>query len=673
MNNFVLKASLVFFAIFVIFCNAVQSQQSDEYDINDLFEKDIEELLNIKISVASTQPEELLHTMSSVSVISRNQIEKYNYASISEAVQTVAGFAVLRTYFMNNLATSRGILQDIYANKVLLIINNVPTWHAITGEGCLNRIHINDVERIEVLKGPASVLYGTNAYAGALNIILKDQNEKSTSVYGGVGSYSGYKFGGNGIYKPNKNFSIFATGHFQDQDGNTFDFTDELGETGQIQDYVRSANITLVADLKNRHSILINLYDIDRVNMGIIPRFTKGENNSFKLEGHLLNYKYSRLIYLANRDIDIKYSCTYDWNRRDFSRNLDDSIRADAFGYRVDNELKLNMPLKSKVEFEFGLNHNYRESEAYRIYIAETDSTTSHNNLKSRSVNEYSLFSQIRYERNPFNILLGTRITENELFGNDVSSRGSLVYSINYKNSLKFIIGQSFRSPSIFELYFTTSAQTIFGNLDLQPEKSISFEAVYMASTRAFSFQANAYLAKFKNKIYRIKKDLTLNDGTFLENVNMYENGNSFFGYGIETELNSQISDIGNAFLNFNYRTGNQGDQAEGSDYYNFKYTPSFLITTGVDKNIGQLTVSSLLNYRSKTPGPEENIDVTYTVDFNMRYAYRMKSHTVYAYFSIKNAFDTDVTIPEYVRRKGSNEIPLGNGRRFDFTIQVKF
>ena len=149
-----------------------QTVKSDSTEIEIAFVS-LQELLEMGIDIASFKEQTIFNTPSTVSVIDKETIKRFNFNTISEALNTVAGFSVMRTYLKRNLPTSRGILQDHYANKVLVMINNIPTWHAGTGEGSIDRVDIADVERIEVLKGPASVLYGTNAYSGAINIVLK--------------------------------------------------------------------------------------------------------------------------------------------------------------------------------------------------------------------------------------------------------------------------------------------------------------------------------------------------------------------------------------------------------------------------------------------------------------------------------------------------------------------
>ncbi len=167
-------ATLIF--IFVLTVN-INAQNKDTTKTNDLYDLSLEQLLNINIQVVSTQGEKIFNSPSTVTVINSDEIIKYNFLTVEEALQTIAGIKTYRTYLKRNLPTARGVLQDNYANKVLILIDGTPIWNAVTGEGNIDRINIKDVERIEILKGPASVLYGTNAYSGAINIVLKKEDK----------------------------------------------------------------------------------------------------------------------------------------------------------------------------------------------------------------------------------------------------------------------------------------------------------------------------------------------------------------------------------------------------------------------------------------------------------------------------------------------------------------
>ena len=196
----------------------------------------LERFLGLQLNIASTKAETSLQSTSTVTVIDRKMLAEYNFASVSSAVQTLAGMQVYRTYVKQRLPTARGVLQDHYANKVLIMLNNVPSWHAVTGESNLDRVSIHDVERIEVLRGPASVIYGTQAYTGAINIVLKKSAENSSQgkIHANIGDANGI---GTNYYYAKDDLSVFAAINKERGPRYNYAFTDEKGINGQINDY----------------------------------------------------------------------------------------------------------------------------------------------------------------------------------------------------------------------------------------------------------------------------------------------------------------------------------------------------------------------------------------------------------------------------------------------------
>lgn len=189
-------------------------------------ELSLKDLLNIPVQVGSTKATTVFTSPSTVSVIDQDMIRNYGFQSIAEALNTVAGFSVLRTASRQEIPTSRGILQDHFPNKVLFMINDVPTWNPVTSEmGPLDRVSINDVERIEVLKRPASVLYGTNAYTGAINIVLKSHKSGAPTQGMATGRVA-EKYGlGSGVSLSggSEAFSFFVAGNsFSERGDNRF-------------------------------------------------------------------------------------------------------------------------------------------------------------------------------------------------------------------------------------------------------------------------------------------------------------------------------------------------------------------------------------------------------------------------------------------------------------------
>ncbi len=177
----------------------------------------------------------------------------------------------------------------------------------------------------------------------------------------------------------------------------------------------------------------------------------------------------------------------------------------------------------------------------------------------------------------------------------------------------------------MLEIY--TNSPRLIGNIDLNPEKSNSFEVAYMNMFGNIFFQLIAYTAVYENKIGRIKNS---------EGILTYENGSKFSANGIEVEFKYENPDLINGLLNYNYIIGDENDDT-GDGHYNFKYIPQHNLTLGVAKNMGPLTVSTLFNYRSETEGGTEKLDSQNSMDFNVRYSHQLSSIHIQHALSVKN------------------------------------
>lgn len=625
---------------------------------DDLFEMSLEDLLDIRIEVASSRGNVIFDTPSTVSVIDRETIEKYSFKSITEALLTVSGFSVKRTYLKRNLPTSRGILQDHYANKVLVMINNIPTWHAGTGEANIDRVDINDVERIEILKGPASVLFGTNAYSGAVNIILRNVEDDCSCMVAETGAGHYIKGGARSGFSQG-DLSVSISAHACDETGRHAAWTDETGEHGHMYEYIDGSTFNINGGFRN-HLVLLNAYSSHESYLGVSQKYSTGASNDHFMHGFLANYSYRRRI---TDDIDISGGATCDWNRRNLSRTSDDNTRADITGYRLSGFTRSDIQLTGHLNLELGADCDYRKSLEYSNYDVSADTLVADNNMKDKDVYEFSGFCQAMYSRNPIRVSLGSRVTVNELFGTNISSRGTLVLALDENNSLKLIFGQSYRAPSLFELYFETPTQTVFGYEKLEPEKSDSYEIAYLVSINRFFIQALCYYANYYSKIFRFD-DPELG-------AKRYRNGDAFRAGGLELEMKYRNPEFFNIFVNYSYLRGDNGDEFENNDHYNFKYIPQHSVSTGISKCCKRCFVSLISNYNGETEGVFEKIKAQYTLDFNFGFTHGISAGSIRHTLSVKNVFDGDVLIPEYVRRE-LNEIPFGYGRTIVYSMHMR-
>ena len=666
MRHKVEAAKVITFALFLLSFSSF-TQEVNEFDFSEL---SLEDLLNIDITISATQPEAILDSVSTVSVITAEQIRQFGFTNIAEAASSVAGFDVLRTYLKQSLPTARGVLQDHYANKVLVMINGVPTWHAITGEGNLERVNIHQVSRIEILKGPASVLYGTNAYSGAINIVLHGAESISNSVNIGVGSDGQHLVGAHYVSKQGLKGNYWSvSGYDQNESKLDFEFTDELANSGYVSDFIDSQNISFQGKLEN-NQWLVNVHKNVEGYLGVAPKFTSGAGNPQQLEGILAGYQYQHQL---SESANLLLKTKYDWNRRVISRNADNDIKSNILGQHWTAEVIYNGALTDKYGIEVGASYDARKSKQYSNFFSGTGEILSHNNMQDRDVSSHAIFTQLNYHKNNLKWLLGLRRVDNELFGQNTSARGTIVYQPSSATSYKLIMGQSYRTPSLFELYFRTDSFTVFGNPALKPEKSSSIELAYLKALDHFFWQANLYYASYDNKIYRVKGEVSLPDGTLVSDTNIYENGEPFNALGAELELRYSNVTHFDAFFNLSVIDGNDGDKQSDTDHYNFKYVPELTLAAGVSKRLGDWLISSVVDYRSSSQGPQRKVDSNLVVDISIAYQTSIVDYSVYQQLKLSNLFDKQTEIAEYVRLRGPNQIPIEVGRAISYQFAIKF
>lgn len=653
------------------------------------------DIADVKLDVSSTRATNIFETPSTVTFIDRRTIQKYNFQTISEALKTVAGFDMLKTSGMLNIPTSRWIVQDHYANKVLIMINGVPTWSSVTGETAINRISIYDVERIEVLKGPGSVLYGTNAYAGAVNIVLKKSQylgHNRVQTNAGVGIKGDFRAGANLIYS-GQDIKLFVSGQSRNHHGDLRPIQDYKTDslTRHYRDFREDNTFVINASYKN-HSFLYNGFQNTWGTMITNNhRNAQGIDEGQRTEGHLLKYGYQREL---NDKWLLKGGASFDYHDRRFPRSGDEAeLISYVTGRRISAYAKGVFTYKN-FDVEIGGDYDYRKSDRYDNYYVSKDSVAYGNNLTGRSAYEYSTFAQAGYKFWKLNLLLGTRFSKHELFGSNFSYRGTLVGQLSEKSSLKFIMGTSYRAPSLFENYMLTSTKGLTGNPNIRPERTRSMELAYLGSFGRLFVQALIYRANYLDEIQRSYNVAVDNfaDGsqnTAKNEVTTYINGQAFGASGIEVELKFKGKKI-DSFLNFNYieaSTGVDDFQFDASmipfshymvdesfeDGYDahIDFLPKVSATGGIMSDLYKgISLSLIGHYYSSMKGTYHEIPAQYIFDINLGFEHTWSRHHFRHNLSVKNLLDDITLFPDHVEHN-TNALPWDMRRSINYTLLV--
>ena len=150
----------------------------------DLFDLSLTDLLNLKVSIASKNDETIKNSPSSVTIFTRNDIDKMGITSWTELISQVPGFYSMVNPVEGNQShiVMRGHAQT-YANTLLILLNGHRVNDDYTGgiNFFIQFMDLADVERVEIIRGPGSSIYGSNAFSGVINILTKPQNKISSN------------------------------------------------------------------------------------------------------------------------------------------------------------------------------------------------------------------------------------------------------------------------------------------------------------------------------------------------------------------------------------------------------------------------------------------------------------------------------------------------------------
>ncbi|TRW95024.1 TonB-dependent receptor plug domain-containing protein [Candidatus Methylobacter oryzae] len=168
-------------------------------EVNDMSRMDLEQLMTVELETvtASKYNQKLSETASSVTVVGKDQIQQFGYRTLSDVLRTVPGFFITNNREYDN-AGIRGFDQSAdYNGRMLVMIDGIRMNEAIYDSGFTDNalpIDMDLVERVEIVRGPGSSLYGNNAFFAVVNVITKLGKDYQGGELGGSwSSFDSYK------------------------------------------------------------------------------------------------------------------------------------------------------------------------------------------------------------------------------------------------------------------------------------------------------------------------------------------------------------------------------------------------------------------------------------------------------------------------------------------------
>lgn len=455
--------------------NTIGDENSEKIEIEEI------------IVTATRSPAELSKVSAFGTVISRAQIEKSATNNLGELLES-ADFVQMRDYGPSSLSSVS--IRGASSSQVLVLVDGERVNNVQNGSTDLDKISLDGINRIEVIRGGQSALYGADAAGGIINIITEDFYENQINLKSEAGPF-GYLLWSASIKRKFKKLSGMISYSQSQSDGN-FQFEDKFGEikTRENADY-----------LKRNVSAKLKWHPRDSTNLVISGRHSYSDSGD---PGPIGQYSPDAFIKEITNSVEIKLneqikdnwkceSTLFGRNSRQHYFNPNGLIKIDD----THNVRSIGGRLQS--QFLFSEDMPFTAGISVR---QEKISSTTVGNRERLSIGFY-LQQEIKfkYNRQTVSIYPALRFDQYSDFDAGLSPKlGILIRLFDGLVGIKGNVGESYRVPTMNDLYWPEDAFAK-GNPELKPERSEDFDlGIELKSPKILDFaRLNYGIAYFRN------------------------------------------------------------------------------------------------------------------------------------------------------------------------------
>lgn len=436
-----------------------------------------------------------------VTQISSSQIETSGESSLLPVlVSKVPGLFVTERGFAG-YGVSGGSAGEVnirgvgQGNKVLFMIDGQPQWAGVFGHSLADTYVANGVERVEVVKGPSSLLYGSNAMGGSINIVTNVQKKDGLTgrARAMFGSYSTQKFALSSGYKKGK-FSATLSGQLDRSNGNRAGSEFWLANEFAQLKYAASKNWSIAGmlDITQTHANNPGTLQAPLENMWTdVSRGTGGvylKNSYKKFDGGIQGYINWGRNKVDDGNTPGQAPRDYLFNSTDYNMGI---TAYESFYLWNDNTLSAG------IDFQHWGGHIWNTNKE-DASVRSSEARHNVNEIAGYVMMQQGFFNEI------LNINGGVRLQHGSTYGNVWVPQAGIIIKPGHDSQIKASFSKGFRAPNIRELYLYLTA-----NPDLKPEYMLNYEMSYRQHFLGYNLMLGAALFYIdgKNMIQTVRVD----------------------------------------------------------------------------------------------------------------------------------------------------------------------
>ncbi len=440
----------------------------------------LEELLRVEVTSVSKKSEELFDAPAAAYVITSEDLRRSGATSIPEALRMVPGLQVAHIDANKWAISSRGF-NGWFANKLLVLIDGrsvyTPLYSGVYWD--VQDTLLEDIDRIEVIRGPGATLWGANAVNGVINIITKQAKETQGTLASaglgseekGFGSRYGGKIGDDACFRIYAKY--FNRDEFVDASGNDADDEWDMIRGGFRVDWTLSENdsLTFQGDIYNgdeNQTLTLSSF--------LSEPFVRTTKDDMQVAGGNVLTRWNRIFSDTS---DISFQFYYDRSRR--NEGVID-LTYDIFDF----DCRHRFAIGKRQEVVWGIGYRYVRDEVDGTFSASITPDSREDNLFSAFIQEeISLFPD------RLNLTIGSKFEHNGYTGFEIQPNIRLLWTPKDRHSIWAAVSRAVRTPSRAEHDMRTNLATgkngrgdislmaLLGNNDFDSEELIACELGY--------------------------------------------------------------------------------------------------------------------------------------------------------------------------------------------------
>jgi len=530
-------------------------------DISDVLAMDLHQLMQMDVVVTSVskRPQKLHETASAIFVVTQEDIRRTGAVNLMEALRIVPGLLVSKIN-QNVFAISvRGFNRGSGSDKLLVLIDGRSVYSPVSNglnkgvQWVVQDVVLEDVDRIEVIRGPGAALWGSNAVAGVINIITKSSAE-TQGVLAATGAGTEERAFGTLRYGGKVGEKLFyrVYGKYRDRDEG------ELADGSEGVDDKQMAQAGFRSDVQINPADHLTLqgdyYDMD-AGLDLKNRFISPSPvpTSGPFQG-IDNKKGGNLLSRWTRELDaessFKLQAYYDYVETDID------LPFHSVGHQADVEFQHNFLLGDRQNFSWGMDYRFVNYKFDKSEIVLGPGETSSHLFGAFVHDEIALIPK------RWNLILGVKLEDNEFSGFEYQPNVRTVWTPNESHTLWAAFSRAVRIPNALEEEgefnrvsfpinfppvnpddFAISREKNDGRTDA--EELLAYEAgyKYQAPSKNWGFDIAAYYFDYDNLIEFVVDSFTPSFDPNIPWERIVANDNVMEGeiYGVELGARWQV------------------------------------------------------------------------------------------------------------------------------------